>query len=262
MLIRYPGSKDKHLKFLSHYIKEAATSRTIVEPFAGTASVTFYLLSEGLVDHYVINDIDESIAAMWRVIKDEPEWLITEIKNYVPNVEDFYTFKEHPGITQREKAFRKIVLHQVSYSGLGAMAGGPLGGKSQAGEYKIDARWRPAKLEKLIKETSRLLNSVAGEITSDDWSTCLKKAIKNNHFIYLDPPYYKQGPVLYTEGSIDHILLAAELKGYDSNWVLSYDDVEEVRNMYAFANVQRLNVTSHLHHKTIGDVVIVPRTQD
>jgi DNA adenine methylase len=259
MLIRYPGSKDKHIKFLAPYLASGCNNRTIVEPFAGTASVTFYMLKNDMIDKYVINDIDDSVAAMWQVVKDSPETLITRIKKYIPQVSDFYDFKVNPGTTLEEKAFRKIVLHQISYSGLGPMAGGPLGGKMQTSEYKIDARWRPAKLELLINETSALLNSVEGVITSVDWSVALSKGIRDGDFIYLDPPYYKQGPALYLDGTIDHDALAKQLSDAKTNWVLSYDDTEEVRNLYSFADVKRLDVTSHLHHKTIGDVVIVPK---
>lgn len=258
MLIRYPGSKDKHIKFLAPYLTQGCSNRTIVEPFAGTASITFHMLKNNMVDKYVINDIDMSVAAMWQTIKDKPEALINKIKQYTPKVSDFYDFKGNPGDTAEEKAFRKIVLHQISYSGLGPMAGGPLGGRMQTSDYKIDARWRPAKLELLINETSKLLNSAEGIITSDDWSDTLAKGIKDENFIYLDPPYYKQGPALYTEGVIDHNALAKQLAAANTNWVLSYDDTEEVRNIYAFAKVKRLDVTSHLHHKTIGDVVIIP----
>lgn len=259
MLIRYPGSKDKHIKFLAPYLAAGCNNRTIVEPFAGTASVTFYMLKNAMVDKYTINDIDTSVAAMWQVVKNNPKNLISRIQKYIPKVDDFYEFKNDSGDTTEEKAFRKIVLHQISYSGLGPMAGGPLGGKMQNSEYKIDARWRPLKLELLINETSALLNSVEGTITSDDWSVSLAEGIENKDFIYLDPPYYKQGPSLYLDGTINHNALAKQLEVANTNWVLSYDDTEEVREMYSFAEVRRLDVTSHLHHKTIGDVVIIPK---
>lgn len=260
MLIRYPGSKDKHIKFLHSHLVEQ-NNRNLVEPFAGTASITFHMLSNGLLDSYVINDADPAIAALWETVKQHPQKLIDAIQKYTPNVEDFYKFKEQPGDSQFEKAFRKVVLHQVSYSGLGAMAGGPLGGREQKGEYKIDARWRPAKLQKLILETSALLNSVPGKITSLDWSKSLLDGISDGKFIYLDPPYFKQGPVLYTEGTINHSALAEALKDAPgAKWVLSYDDAPEIRELYKFAIVERLDVTSHLHHKVIGDVVIKPKT--
>ena len=258
MLIRYPGSKDKHLRFLDQHLREAK-SRDLVEPFAGTASVTFHMLKNNLIDSYVINDLDKGMAALWEIVKSNPDKLIKSINSYTPNVEDFYNFKENPGTNQWDLAFRKLVIHQISYSGLGPMAGGPLGGREQKGEYKIDARWRPVKLAKTIEETSTLLNSIPGVITSVDWEESLLDGMAKGKFIYLDPPYYKQGPALYTEGTINHKRLAELLQQYESkDWVLSYDDMEEVRELYNFANVQRLDVTSHLHHKTIGDVVIKP----
>lgn len=258
MLIRYPGSKDKHIKFLDSHLR-SEENRDLVEPFAGTASITFHMLKNGLLDSYVINDSDPAIAALWRTVTGSPDKLIKSIHKYIPKVEDFYKFKLEPGNTEFELAFRKIVLHQISYSGLGPMAGGPLGGREQKGEYKVDARWRPAKLEKLIGETSGLLNSVKGDITNLDWKDSLLDGIANNKFIYLDPPYYVQGPSLYVDGTINHKDLANTLREHpEASWVLSYDDSPEVRALYDFANIQRLDVTSHLHHKTIGDVVIKP----
>lgn len=259
MLIRYPGSKDKHLKFLSKHLE--ASNGNIVEPFAGTASVTFYMLSQGKIDSYWINDLDESIISLWKIIKEDPNWLISKIHNYQPNTSDFYDFKTNPGVTDKERAFRKLVLHQISYSGLGAMAGGPLGGRSQTGQYKVDSRWRPPKLEKLIRETSLLLNSVSdGRLTNLGWEEVVISAQKSKKFIYLDPPYYNQGVALYVVGSLDHTRLAERLKNVSSPWVLSYDDTPEIRDLYSFAEVERLDVTSHLHHKTIGDLIIKPKS--
>ena len=39
--------------------------------------------------------------------------------------------------------FKKLAIHQISYSGLGTMSGGPLGGAGQKSQYKIDCRWSP-----------------------------------------------------------------------------------------------------------------------
>jgi DNA adenine methylase len=257
MLIRYPGSKDKHLVFLEPFLKVAEETRTVYEPFAGTASVTFYLLKKNMVDYYLINDIDASIAALWETVKKNPEKLIKKIKNYTPNVDDFYLFKKDHGKTVFDKAFRKLVLHQTSYSGLGAMAGGPLGGKTQSSKYKIDCRWYPNKLEATILECSRLLNSVEGEISSTSWDKAIDKAIDNDGFIYLDPPYYVKGEELYSKGTIDHTALAETLKK-SRNFVLSYDDVPEIRKLYDWATIQKIDVRSHLHHKIITDVAIIP----
>lgn len=258
MLIRYPGSKDKHLKFLEPFLKKAEETRTVYEPFAGTASVTFYLLKNNMVDYYLINDIDASMSALWETVKKNPKKLITKIKNYTPNIDDFYLFKKTPGKTIFEKAFRKLVLHQTSYSGLGGMAGGPLGGKTQSGRYKIDCRWSPKKLELNILECSQLLNNVDGEITSTSWEQTVEKAVTDNGFIYLDPPYYIKGEELYVNGAINHAALAEALKKSHS-FVLSYDDTPETRKLYDWADIQKIDVRSHLHHKIITDIAIIPQ---
>jgi len=258
MLIRYPGSKDKHLKLLAPFLTEASETRTVYEPFAGTAAVTFYLLKQRMVDYYVINDVDTSMIALWQTVKNEPEKLVRKVKSYTPKVDDFYDFKANPGSSVFDKAFRKIVLHQISYSGLGAMAGGPLGGKNQASKYGVDCRWYPNKLEKGIVEASGLLNSVDGEIVSQSWENIVAEAVEEKGFLYLDPPYFVKGESLYSHGSIDHAALAEALKQSES-FVLSYDDAPEIRALYSWANVDKIDVRSHLHHKIITDVAITPK---
>lgn len=258
MLIRYPGSKDQHLKFLErHLLPFAREYRSVAEPFSGTAAITFFLLKKKLVDKYWINDFDPAMAALWLTVRDHPDELIARIEAYTPRSEDFYTFKADAGDSTMDLAFRKVVLHQISYSGLGAKAGSPIGGKNQTGAYKVDCRWRPHLLRKKILACSALLNSAEGTITSLSWENMLSNALDSKYFVYLDPPYYAQGTVLYSNGVIDHTSLSQTLQG-NKNWMISYDDAPEVRDLYHWADVQRLDVRSHLHHKAIGDVVILP----
>lgn len=259
MLIRYPGSKDQHLKYLErHLLPFAREYRAVAEPFSGTAAVTFFLLKKKLVDKYWINDFDPAMAALWTAVRDNPDELIALIEEYTPKAEDFYAFKTDPGTTPMELAFRKVVLHQISYSGLGAKAGSPIGGKNQTGSYKVDCRWRPHLLRKKITACTGLLNSAGGEITSLSWEQMLSDALESGYFVYLDPPYYAQGASLYANGTIDHSGLSQALQG-SRNWMISYDDAQEVRDLYDWADVQRLAVRSHLHHKAVGDVVILPK---
>ena len=255
MLIRYPGSKDKHIKFLETHLLNMDLGNGVCEPFAGTASITFYLLKKGLVPSYWINDADKSITSLWKIVRNRPNKLIDAISEYIPKVDDFYEFKSHPGRGQFDQAFRKIVLHQVSYSGLGPKAGGPLGGRSQRGLYRVNNRWNPDQLNNKILECSNLLNSVPGDITNLDWKTCLRDASKKKQLLYLDPPYFEEGPVLYSFGQIDHQDLAKSLRR-SSNWMLSYDDVPTIRNLYHWAKIRKIEIVSHIHHKAISDVLI------
>lgn len=254
MLIRYPGSKDKHMRFLADKIP----ARRLCEPFAGTAAVTFALLREGQLASVWINDIDPGIAALWTAVRSAPAQLARKVERYTPSARDFYEFKEHPHApTAVETAFRKIVLHQISYSGLGLKAGSPIGGRDQRGTYKADCRYNGAKLSAKVRELGKLLASCSDvEVTSLPWDEVLPEA--TDYFLYLDPPYVVRGKELYAHGELDHGALARALYLRDS-WLLSYDDAPEVRDLYEpWARVDTEPVRSHLHHKKISDVVIAP----
>lgn len=258
MLIRYPGSKDKHLPLLRPLLdKHMPAQSTVVEPFAGTASVTFDLLARKQVASYVINDIDLGMSSLWTAVRDNTDELLQRVSDYQPQVEDFYVFKQDIGDGGIDTAFRKLVIHQISYSGLGQKAGGPLGGAQQKSVYKVDCRWSPKRLTKKIVECAELLQSVPGTIMNASWEDAIS-LYGASGFLYLDPPYYVKGKELYVSGEIDHEGLADVMKE-QSNWLISYDDVPQVRSLYDWANVERLDVRSHLHHKIIGDVAITPR---
>lgn len=265
MLIRYPGSKDHHLNFLRGRIDPIALrTRTVVEPFAGTASITFDLLRRNIVDRYLIADVDESMIALWLTVRDHPDALIDIVRSYTPSVEDFYGFKSDPGSSgdNLTRAFRKIVLHQISYSGLGAAAGSPIGGREQKGAYTVGCRWSPSRIERGIRDCHALLNSKPGGIVSSPWQDTIDFAIEANAFIYLDPPYIEQGERLYTNGLIDHAALAetlrsADERGFGAGWLISYDNSPLIETLYgSWAHIEGVGVRSHLHHKTITDVVV------
>ena len=254
MLIRYPGSKDRHKHLLPLVTQKGSV---ITEPFCGTASVSFSLLEQKLVNDVHLNDADENIACLWKSVVSDSKTLVQMIKEYTPSAKDFYNFKENPGYTDIDRAFRLIVLHQISYSGLGRKAGSPIGGRYQTGSYKVDCRWRPKTLEKKILKCSFLLNSADKLIiSSEDWSDI----VSYDRFMYVDPPYFEEGSGLYVAGDIDHSALAYYLKD-SSRWVLSYDDCEEVRDLYSWADIQRVNYTSGLNgtdtHKRT-ELVITP----
>lgn len=268
MLIRYPGSKDRHLKFLREYIDPIALrTRSVIEPFAGTASITFDLLKRDIVDRYIIADVDESMIALWLTVRDQPDALIDLVRAYTPAVEDFYEFKSDPGSSDDDltRAFRKLVLHQISYSGLGAAAGSPIGGREQKSAYTVDCRWSPTRIEKGIRECHTLLSSKPGRIVASSWQDTIDFAINVNAFIYLDPPYIEQGEKLYANGLIDHAALAETLRsadgrGHDAGWLISYDNAPLVETLYgSWAHVEGVDVRSHLHHKTITDAIVTPK---
>ncbi|KKL03797.1 hypothetical protein LCGC14_2622550, partial [marine sediment metagenome] len=66
----------------------------------------------------------------------------------------------------------------------------------------------------------------------------------NTALVYLDPPYFEKGGQCYKHSfsEEDHVRLATALRDTHHQWVLSYDDCPEVRDLYSFARIQELPV--------------------
>lgn len=131
-------------------------------------------------------------------------------------------------------AWKKIALHQTSYSGLGT-GGGPIGGKEQRSNWIMGCRYTPETTCKKIRQIKGYFDSV--EMRDDvcshgDFGNLL--STPGDAVFYLDPPYYEQGPKLYRDsfGVADHKRLADALRAEDRPWLLSYDNHEAVRGLY------------------------------
>lgn len=133
-------------------------------------------------------------------------------------------------------------MQQISFSGLGVKAGSPIGGRDQKGKYKVGCRWNGKRIRERIRNVSDMCKrkSILG-CYNLDFGEVMKDC---NGFMYIDPPYYKQGNNLYKEGfSIgDHERLMGILKSSSNKWLLSYDDCEEVREMYKWARIEEVGI--------------------
>jgi len=249
-LFRFPGGKQKFSKqivgnlskFLANHVYEYR------EPFIGSAGTCLQLLPLPHVKQIWINDKDFGVAAIWNAVLTDPDRLCALIDSFQPSTEAFYEFKEFlksdnlASYNVVEVGFKKLAIHQISYSGLGTKAGGPLGGDSQESDYQIDCRWNPKNLVSKIKILHRLLRKkMIGICTNHDFQYVLNA--KGNALFYLDPPYYVKGGELYEKSfsKEDHIRLSECLKQLKQPWVLSYDDCEAIRDLYQWAAIKTIN---------------------
>lgn len=281
-LIRYPGSKHKLADEIWAAFPDAMTlplhSSELAweyrEPFFGAGAIGFRVLSvlHPRVNVW-LNDFDFGIASLWSTIR-QPESLrqfCEKIAAFEPSVEAFERYKEHDGdrsIGEVEAAFRKLALHRISFSGLGVMAGGPIGGADQSNAtYKVGCRWRPEKLRSDAVRYHKLLRKFPScKITCGDFEHVLAGANERT-FIYLDPPYYEKGPELYKHSmsDADHERLASKLKDAPFHWVLSYDDHTAIRDLYSWAEIKEVKITYTTAIAKNGDrpknkeVVITPK---
>ena len=84
---------------------------------------------------------------------------------------------------------------------------------------------------------------LSGRITTDNKDfRDYEPLISTNDPIYIDPPYYVKGDMLYPEQMThdDHYALSIILSKR-KNWVLSYDDCKQVRDLYEKNHIINLN---------------------
>lgn len=278
-LLRYPGSKRKILgsiwpRFPDAIIYElwsSALGWEYREPFFGGGSVGLDILGRLSPKSRVwLNDLDPGIASLWITIRDDPEPLMALIHAFEPTAEAFYTFQAEDGIVPLcpvEAGFRKLVLHRISFSGLGARAGGPIGGKDQElAKYTAGCRWNPGSInKKILAIHKKMARFRSFSCTCQDFAVLIDGAPREC-FLYLDPPYYGNGSKLYKHhfSEADHVRLAGMLRECRASWVLSYDDHAAIRELYSWANIESVDVTyttANFHHglrNRTCEVIITP----
>jgi DNA adenine methylase len=239
--LRYPGSKRR----LAEYIKQTLKLNSInpelfVEPFAGGASVALRLLDENRVRNIGLIELDPLVAAFWKTVFFDADWLVEQIQTIEVTLEKWYKFKSEIPVQRRDRALACLFLNRTSFSGILARAG-PIGGYQQKSQYKIDCRFPRNTLIQRIKRAEVLKDRVAFV-----WNCCWRGGINrirrkqisgdipSNIVFYFDPPFFEKADQLYNYyfNWNNHQDLRDFIVNLEDNWILSYDSAEQVKQLY------------------------------
>lgn len=236
--LRYPGGKLKVVDYIKRLMEvNDLCGGTYIEPYAGGANVALSLLFGNYAKRIKINDIDRSIYAFWHSVLTETEALCKMIQDTDVTMETWE--RQHDVQKHKEKVdllelgFSTFFLNRTNRSGI--LNGGVIGGKSQTGKYKMDARYNKKDLIGRIE----LIAAHEGKIdlTSMDAVALIKrykKAPAAKTLCYLDPPYYVKGKDLYLNyyNDDDHRKIAEAIMKYKGKWIISYDAVDFIKKLY------------------------------
>ena len=261
--LRYPGGKSKLVPLIKLLIKKSGKEgSTYIEPFAGGAGVALALLLEGTVEQIVINDFDRAIYSVWRAIKTEPSNLINLIDKTPINIDQWYRQKDIYNSSKSysiELAFATLFLNRVNRSGI--ITGGPIGGFAQAGNWSLDARFNKAAIIERVNEISKRRSSI--RTYNQDIIRLLDTYVNqfgDEAFAYFDPPYYHKAKKLYKNSLLheDHAKIADRILNHvECPWVLTYDDVPEIRNLYQHKGLKQFDLTYSAANKGKASEIIV-----
>jgi DNA adenine methylase len=237
---RYPGGKTKlaaNPQFKALLDSMLVSADTFYEGFLGSAAITLDVALRYPNIKFVGCDKDFTISGFWQLIADGTETEIKEFQILVaqkPTVELFQRLRETPPATLVERAYHALFFNRTCFSGI-AMSQ-PIGGFNQTSKWTIDCRYNAPKLALKIANLRALLAGRFKVVNSDcfDWIKNIPAGVP----LYLDPPYFVKGDVLYPEkmNEFQHGKLAEVLSGR-TNWIMSYDICEEIKNLYHFAQL-------------------------
>lgn len=235
--LRYPGGKLKVVDYVKRLFEvNDLMDGTYIEPYAGGASVALSLLFSEYASKIKINDIDRSIYAFWHSVLNETEAFCRMVADTPVNMETWHAQREVQQHKQEVEllvlGFSTFFLNRTNRSGI--LSGGVIGGKEQTGNFKIDARFNKEDLIERIESVAEYADRI--ELTSMDAVELIKSIKKPTEktFCYLDPPYYVKGRDLYLNyyDDDDHRAIAKAIKKYKGKWIISYDAVVFIRELY------------------------------
>ncbi len=238
--LRYPGAKRRLCGFISAALRlNGLKPHLLVEPFAGSASVSLQLLNDGIVEKVALAERDPLVASFWKVVFFDSEWLIGRVRSINLTLQQWDRFKSSPGTTDRDRALSCLFLNRTSFSGILAPGAGPIGGRKQRSAYNLDCRFNVETLVKRIRQAAALGSRVLfADCASWDATLARVKALNlpsRDLLYYFDPPFYKNAERLYSYyfNEEDHQTLHDAIIGIRSPWILSYDPAEPIVTMYS-----------------------------
>lgn len=238
-IFRYPGGKSK---IAADIIKDVIVYRpqVFIDVFAGGGSVFIESLNNLPNTKVIINDLDTYIYSFWYTLcKGESYKLISIINQYgMPTVP---IFNELRGLSSSDinnlstelKAFMGLFFNRTTFSGI--FRSGPIGGYTQNGPYKIDCRYNIDTIVKRITALEQALLNNKAECYNLGFMDIIKEYSNcDNAFMYLDPPYIKQGNQLYNIAMTyqEFVDMAEALKTAKCHWIISHAYCKEFVDLF------------------------------
>ncbi len=238
--LRYPGGKRKLAARIAFKMDCHGVDgfERIIEPFVGGASVTIAFLEAGIADRAVISDLDPLVADFWAtVFSSRADALADRVLDAEVSLDEWLRLRADDPQDTIERAFKCLFLNRTSFSGALSETAGPIGGMSQASEYKIGCRYNRYALAERIWELSRLSSRVSvrnmdfRRLIASYRAAATRRGIVPNDFWYLDPPFFHKADRLYRLwfADDDHRALKERLASLPGRWFLSYDNCPEAR---------------------------------
>jgi len=253
--LRYPGGKWRFGSFFERLVSLNFRQPPIyIEPYAGGASLALSLLFAGTVGEIFLNDLAPAIYAFWySVLKNGDDFIdLIRTTEITPRewIRQRNVYAAGLATNRLRFGFATFYLNRTNHSGI--LNGGMIGGKDQSGDWKLNARFNRLELISRIKRIAEYRDRI--HLSNLDAEDLIRSHSRGkNKLLYLDPPYYCAGQRLYLNSyrPEDHAQVRNKVLALRCKWVVSYDDVPEIRSLYRNQRSRRIKLlhTARVAHQ-------------
>jgi len=240
--LRYPGSKYNASKYIAPFWNNIEIEE-YREPFLGSGAV-FFKMPKAQTSW--LNDIDHDLINSFKVVSN-PELrceLIKKIEKITPSKELFEKLKEWKPTTNIDKAYRYFVINRTAYSGIMNL---PNWGFHPTKSVQPD-KWA----DRLVQAGQKLEGKV--KITSTSFLDVINSPSNKKVWLFIDPPYYKadqKRAYFHSFTHKDHMQLLEALKKTKHLFCLTYDNCEEIKDLYSWANIYEIDWMYHTANSNV-----------
>ncbi len=199
-----------------------------------------------------INDKSKDVATFFRILQRHYQAFLDMLKWQLTSRADFERLmKVDPDtLTDLERAARFLYLQKLSF-------GGKVAGRTFGISTTDPAKFNITKLVPLIEAAHERLASV--HIECLPWQGFIERWDRPYALFFLDPPYYGvegyYGPI-FERGEFEE--LSAVLKGLQGQFIMTLNDVPEVREIFGWASIEPVTLNYTASGKaTIAREVII-----
>jgi len=195
---------------------------TYVEAFCGGAKV-FFRKEPSKVE--VLNDLDKELVNFFRVCQSHSEELIRYMRFSIASRTWFHLMmKTDPELlTDIQRAARFLYLTKNTYAGL-------IRRRNYGTNATQPPAFNPERLPEMLEETHKRLARV--QLENLPYQEVLRRYDRETTLFYLDPPYYARKLYRFNLEHSDFVKMAEILSGIKGKFVLSLNDVPEVRELF------------------------------
>ncbi|PZU56413.1 MAG: DNA methyltransferase [Sphingobium sp.] len=216
--------------------------RCYVEPFVGMGGVFFRRAHRPKAE--VINDISADVTNLFRLLQRHFQQLLDVLKWQITSRAEFdRLMRVAPDtLTDLERAARFLYLQRLAF-------GGKVRGRSFGTQTTGSGRFDLTKLVPMLEDVHERLAGVV--IERLPFEQLIPRYDRPGTLFYLDPPYWgcedDYGTGVFSRA--DYERLSTLLEGIQGRFILSINDVPEIRDLFSWATIEAVDLSYRISGK-------------